>query len=297
MLFRRKTEKNEVNRQRDYDFPVGNAPIITSHPAPRLSQAPVESRPTAAGSRESHSTNRPEKLHTTPTSRPRRLRITKVVLREIERTVGSFPAETGGVLGGNLETGLISHFYYDVTARQTGSEYSPDHVTLNQLLKGDWNPRDIRLLGFVHSHPPGVTKPSAGDLRYARVLLDGLTELDRLELPIVMTKPDTGAFELFPYGARRGQEGAVSSALALEVVETVAPASRPSLTVHDLRPNAVKVGAHTGPVAQAVRRGRQWAWHARHALSTLRRATRHRGGRQPRRHRGHRRQRPTSPGR
>jgi len=71
------------------------------------------------------------------------------------------------------------------------------------LFREEWNPFGINLLGFIHSHPPGIWKPSGGDLFYARDILGAIPDLPYLLLPIVKTKPDTGAFDIFPYAAVR----------------------------------------------------------------------------------------------
>ena len=71
------------------------------------------------------------------------------------------------------------------------------------MFREEWNPFGINLLGFVHSHPPGVWRPSGGDIYYAQDILKAIPDLPYLLLPIVKTKPDTGAFDIFPYAAVR----------------------------------------------------------------------------------------------
>jgi proteasome lid subunit RPN8/RPN11 len=153
------------------------------------------SRKTTAGilDRLRSKTNRP----------PLRVPMARSVLEQIRRTIGSMPAEEGGALGGNRETGVVTHFYFDKSARRTGSTYSPNDKLLNKLFAEKWNPVGINLLGFVHSHPEGCHRPSGGDLAYARKILKYIPELEQLLLPIVMTEPETGTFELFAYAAVR----------------------------------------------------------------------------------------------
>lgn len=130
--------------------------------------------------------------------------MSRAVYDEIRHTVGRLPAEQGGLLGGR--NGMVTHFCFDRTAHRTGATYSPDHERLNRLLQEDWNLRGIRLQGFAHSHPRGIARPSGGDLVYARRILEHNPHLDRLLLPIVLTEPDTGRFELFPFVALRNGE-------------------------------------------------------------------------------------------
>jgi proteasome lid subunit RPN8/RPN11 len=149
----------------------------------------------------------------------RKLRILEPVLREIERTIGSMPAEQGGALGGDRETGIVTHFHFDHSARQTGASYSPDHEFLNRLFKDEWNPAGINLLGFVHSHPPSFRRPSGGDIFYSQRILEYIPELERLFLPIIVTRPDTGSFEIFPYAVVRDGKEVRIDPLELIVME------------------------------------------------------------------------------
>lgn len=146
------------------------------------------------------------------------LTITESVLREIYLTIGSRPAESGGPIGGSRASGVVTHFHFDRSAAQTGSTYSPDYQLLNQLFADDWNPNGINLLGFVHSHPPGFRQPSGGDLDYAKRILEAVPELHGLYLPIVITEPDTGCFEIFPFVALRDGKSVRAERMALQIV-------------------------------------------------------------------------------
>lgn len=131
------------------------------------------------------------------------LPITRTVYRRIEDSIGAWPAEHGGVLGGRRGDGVVREYYYDHSAYRGDGAYSPDAESVNRMLADDWKPRGLVLLGFVHSHPGGLAAPSAGDRDYAARILDALPRLDQLLIPIVFSRPDTGRFELFPYAARR----------------------------------------------------------------------------------------------
>lgn len=127
-------------------------------------------------------------------------------MRKIQQTIGCHPAEQGGPLGGNRSSGIITDFHFDNSAQRTGASYSPNTEVLNKLFAEDWNPKDINLLGFVHSHPPSFRQPSGGDIEYATRILAAIPELDYLYLPIVMSEPDTGTFALLPFVALRDGE-------------------------------------------------------------------------------------------
>jgi len=145
------------------------------------------------------------------------LKISRLVLENIQRSVGVLAPETGGMLGGNPDLGVVTHFHFDDEASRTRATYSPDCQMLNRILAEEWNPAGIRLMGFVHSHPKWVRMPSSGDEVYAKRILAAVPEMDRLLLPIVMAEPDNGHFELLPFAARRQGEGVTVDALQLLV--------------------------------------------------------------------------------
>jgi proteasome lid subunit RPN8/RPN11 len=147
------------------------------------------------------------------------LRVTKAVYEEIRNSIGALRAEHGGALGGDRTAGIITHFHFDNSARRTGVTYSPDHETLNRLFTESWNPTGVNLLGFVHSHPPGYRQPSGGDITYAERILKHIPELKRLYLPIVMTEPDTGKFELLAYCAVLEEDELQVERLPVEIVD------------------------------------------------------------------------------
>jgi hypothetical protein len=105
------------------------------------------------------------------------LTITAEVAEAIRRSVGALPSESGGPLGGSDDDTAVHYFHFDERSRATAATYSPDHVALNQLFRDEWNPRGIRLRGFVHSHPGRVHTPSAGDEVYANEILNAIPDL------------------------------------------------------------------------------------------------------------------------
>ena len=140
------------------------------------------------------------------------------VYDEIRRTIGSMPAETGGMLGGCFKTNTVTHFYRDDTARMTGVTYSPNTTVLNQLLKDKWDPAGIRLLGFVHSHP-GTPTPSVGDVQYATRILDANTDIPWLLLPIVSSQEEHERFACNLFIAYRASSVAKVIPIPLRVFE------------------------------------------------------------------------------
>ena len=137
----------------------------------------------------------------------RALTVTQDVVDQIHATVGTYPAETGGMLGGDPTTGLVTHFMFDDRASRTRTTYSPDVITMNRVLANDWNPVGVRFLGFVHSHPPAARYPSQGDAAYASSILGHITDLQRLAMPIVLSEGNDVPFELLAYTAHRRRRG------------------------------------------------------------------------------------------
>jgi hypothetical protein len=131
------------------------------------------------------------------------LKISWNVLKAIVESIGTLPAEHGGPFGGPEEDTSVTRFQFDGTARRTGATYSPDHEQINRLFKTEWKPANIRLRGFVHSHPGFGNRPSHGDEVYAKRILQAIPDLGQLWLPIVNTLPDTRGFTLTPWVAVR----------------------------------------------------------------------------------------------
>lgn len=154
-------------------------------------------------------------------STPRSLRISRAVLDRVEQTVGRQPAESGGMLGGSRDDFIVRNFVFDRCASRNVVQYSPNCEFLNSLLRHEWNPRDVYLLGFIHSHPRSCRQPSIGDLQYAERILEHVPDLPYLLMPIVMTRPDHGRFEILPFAALRDRATAVVRivTLNLEVLE------------------------------------------------------------------------------
>jgi proteasome lid subunit RPN8/RPN11 len=158
------------------------------------------------------------------------------VYEEIARTVGSKKAEQGGALGWREDERVVRYFRFDDTAATTGATYSPDDKALNAMFQRDWNPRGIRLAGFVHSHPSGLARPSSGDLAYSKRILAAIPDLPYLVLPIAQTVPDTGEFRLVPFLVLRDGDQVVARRVELEVMDglVTVPREVPLAVPHDV---------------------------------------------------------------
>lgn len=127
------------------------------------------------------------------------IKFTPKVSQQIEKTIGTFPAEQGGMLGSSDGGKTIDHFYWDRQADTSKVTYTPNVELINNEILPKWNASGISLVGFVHSHPLGFMRPSGGDIVYAKRLLKALDE-DRLYLPIVQSRAD-GTFAIYGFAA------------------------------------------------------------------------------------------------
>jgi hypothetical protein len=138
--------------------------------------------------------------------------ITQSAYDEIVRTVGSRPAESGGILLGSREDYIVQKFVFDPHGSMSHAAYDPDVNFLNKIVKKEWNENKLAFLGFVHSHPRGLSRLSGdyggntGDLGYMRGIFRAMPTLEKLLVPILFSPADSGELNFFPYMALRGRE-------------------------------------------------------------------------------------------
>jgi hypothetical protein len=127
-----------------------------------------------------------------------KFRITRNALSGIEYYIGGKPAESGGMLTSQFHDYTVTGFIFDYFGSNFGSTaYQPNTKYLNHFLAG----RETEFAGIVHSHPANYRKPSPQDERaaWSNITSPGNNHLQALLMPIVMTIPDTGKFEIIPY--------------------------------------------------------------------------------------------------
>ncbi len=131
---------------------------------------------------------------------------------EIFRTVGTYPAESGGILLGNRDDFIVQKFVFDSKGSTGPVSYDPDVNFLNEVVKKEWEENGLALLGFVHSHPRGVSRLSGdmgngiGDIGYIKTIFSAIPGLDHFLVPIIHPIADGGEFKMFTYMAERGKE-------------------------------------------------------------------------------------------
>ena len=124
--------------------------------------------------------------------------ITAEVYDQIKRTIGTRKPEQGGILGSS--DGIhIDHYYFDKTADRTSASYTMDAKALNEVIH-EWNDNGIQLVGIIHSHPQGCTKPSYGDMETARHIIETIDVKGKFFTPIVQVSPKfNGNIKIYPY--------------------------------------------------------------------------------------------------
>jgi proteasome lid subunit RPN8/RPN11 len=97
-------------------------------------------------------------------------KVTDAVYMHVLRELAYAPPERMGVLLGPKDHDrLLTHFIADPTGNSTSASFTIDRERLQPLLD-PYFACGLDIKGYVHSHPSGCTRPSAGDLAYLRGL-------------------------------------------------------------------------------------------------------------------------------
>lgn len=98
-------------------------------------------------------------------------RISRQVYDLIQSTIGSLPAESGGVIACDNNNQIVD-FYYDYDAGLGKRRYVPSARIITEHVNRDWHRKGYRICGFVHSHPTyGTCQPSSADVLYTDAIL------------------------------------------------------------------------------------------------------------------------------
>lgn len=124
------------------------------------------------------------------------VRISSEVLDEFRKTVGLYPAETGGMIACRGKAELVDIWHFDKTSKNTSTSYSYD-VEETTAVSKEWKDKGYICAGFVHSHPESVRRPSYDDIATAMVLMDYFQN-DFFYMPIIMSERN-GLFTLYFY--------------------------------------------------------------------------------------------------
>jgi len=149
-----------------------------------------------------------------------KMRMMIQVHREIEKFIGSRPAESGGILLSKSHDYIATCFVWDNAAGKNRTIYQPNTEFLNAILKG----RDDEFVGLAHSHPGGARQLTSQDQRaaWSNLTSPGNPHLQAYLMPLIQTTPDTGRFELIPYIVTCHPEGGgrvIVNKVELEIIK------------------------------------------------------------------------------
>jgi proteasome lid subunit RPN8/RPN11 len=118
---------------------------------------------------------------------------------KIKATVGTIPAESGGLLLGRRDDNIVTHFEFDSNGKTSGAAYSPDTKFCNKIIKKA-RKGGLDFIGMCHSHPTGlkVLSGSFGDIGYIQKIFKAMPSLDCILVPIIQSSA-SGEFEFIPY--------------------------------------------------------------------------------------------------
>lgn len=111
------------------------------------------------------------------------IHINRDVLEQIQNTIGTFPAESGGTIFSN-EQGTIEAYYFDKQASIGQVIYQPSSKDI-EAVDRELRKSGLLFSGFIHSHT-GCSKPSQQDLESARAVLRANDELVNILLGIAV---------------------------------------------------------------------------------------------------------------
>ncbi len=129
--------------------------------------------------------------------------ITDLADADIRSRIAAHAPERGGALYGPRGYPLVSHFEFDAEGATTAVSYVPSARLIGNVARVE-RETGLQFKGIVHSHPAGLTRPSAGDERTVASFFRLNPHISSMALPIVQTlrADGTGAF-LHWYRAER----------------------------------------------------------------------------------------------
>ncbi|WP_319591937.1 ThiF family adenylyltransferase [uncultured Draconibacterium sp.] len=140
------------------------------------------------------------------------MKISREAYEQIKNTVGTYKAESGGILLGSREDNIIQKFVFDEKGVTGSVNYDPDVTFLNKIIKEEWENNSLELIGFAHSHPHGISRLSGdwggniGDIAYIKAMFNAIPDLEKFLVPIVYSSYGGAEFKIFPYVAERNNE-------------------------------------------------------------------------------------------
>lgn len=136
--------------------------------------------------------------------------MSRSVFHAIKKTIGRYPAETGGLLLGSIENFHVSAFIFDEYSfriRRREAVWYPHIESLNEIVENA-EKDGLMFMGVVHSHPRRCIHPSGQDglAAWSNMTSPSNPHLNVYLLPIVQSAAD-GPFHFYPYIATCHPDG------------------------------------------------------------------------------------------
>lgn len=150
------------------------------------------------------------------------IKVEQSVLDDIQKSIGQYKVETGGILLARND--VICKFIFDEGGTCSHGAYDPDYKGLNIILKEE-EAKGLTYVGSVHSHPRGIQYPSGdwgnntGDHGAIKANLACNPNLDRFFALIAYSTYDGGPYALFSYMVFRDDVETIFES-SIEVVES-----------------------------------------------------------------------------
>ena len=124
------------------------------------------------------------------------------VLDAFRKTVGRFPAETGGMIACSEDINCVDTWCFDKKSKNTSASYSYDLDDMTAVFR-KWKREGKRSVGFVHSHPDNYRKPSYDDIATANELMK-FFQNEFFYLPIIISNRK-GMYTMYFFVVRKNE--------------------------------------------------------------------------------------------
>jgi proteasome lid subunit RPN8/RPN11 len=110
--------------------------------------------------------------------------MTDLVYDEIRSELASHRPERGGALYGPKGYPAVTHFEYDAEGETSAMSYVPSSRLVANVVRVE-RETGLQFKGIVHSHPPGLLRPSSGDAKTVQTYFRLNPHVSAMALPIV----------------------------------------------------------------------------------------------------------------
>lgn len=147
--------------------------------------------------------------------------ILDIVYEHIRDAIAVHPPERGGALYGPPMRRVVTQFVLDANASTTAASYVPSAALIANV-KHIERSTGLQFKGIVHSHPRGITRPSAGDTQTVSSFFKKNPHFSNIELPIVqqVSRSENAKFLYWYRAERRSESGGFIRRAQAEVLDS-----------------------------------------------------------------------------